>query len=323
MATGIEIDLNFQRLLSLPKSGPSFAIIFPGQGAQSVGMARDAFEHFESARLLFAIADEISGANLRELCFDGPEESLTDTANAQPAILAASLAYLAAAVESGKLRSRPSYFAGHSLGEYTALVAAGALTCRDAIALVCERGRIMAQAGRRVSGSMAAILGLDEERVLAICKTSGAEPANFNGPTQTVVGGSPTTVNRAMQLAKESGGKALPVRVSGAFHTSLMAQAAERFSDTIDSASVKDPEVPVIGNVRALPLTTAGEVLEELRQQIARPVQWSRSVEYMLGQGVRSFVEVGPGRVLAAMLKRQAPAIECLALDSAEMPALP
>jgi [acyl-carrier-protein] S-malonyltransferase len=293
-------------------------MLFPGQGAQRVGMAQDTFKAFQSARDVFALADDVLGSSVSELCFGGPEELLTDTENAQPAILAASLAYLASGLEAKSLTNRPTFLAGHSLGEYTALVAAGSLAVSDALKLVRERGRLMAEAGRASEGTMAAILGLDERQVESICKTSGAEPANFNGPTQTVVGGVPAAVDRAVEIAKEMGGKALPVKVSGAFHTSMMSEAAERFSAVVDSVSVKAPQIAIIGNVTGLPLQTTESVTTELKRQIAKPVQWNRTMRHMLDHGVRSFVEVGPGRSLSAMLKRIDPDTQCGTIDSVE-----
>jgi [acyl-carrier-protein] S-malonyltransferase len=281
-------------------------------------MAQDVFDRYPSARDVFAVAEEVLGTSVSDLCFVGPEETLTDTANAQPAILTASLAYLAAAIEAGTIAHRPASVAGHSLGEYTALVAAGSLSPADALRLVQERGRLMAEAGRSTAGAMVAILGLDEDQVRALCQKSRAEPANFNGPTQTVVGGTPDAVEQAGALAKEAGGKALPVKVSGAFHTSLMSEAAEQFATAVGSVAIRPPDITVIGNVSGAPLRSSQDVQEELKLQIARPVQWDRSMRRMLADGVQSFVEIGPGRVLSAMLKRLHPGTRCTAFDSVE-----
>jgi [acyl-carrier-protein] S-malonyltransferase len=316
MSTGPAIELNLHKLLSLPTAGRYYALIFPGQGSQKVGMAADVLESSPSARDVFEVATATFGDDLAHLCAHSPEERLNDTANAQPAILTASLAYLAAALEACVLTAQPAFLAGHSLGEYTALVAAGSLDPAEAVRLVAERGRLMAEAGRTGTGTMAAILGLQKEHVADICTQSGAEPANFNGPTQVVVGGTPEAVTRACELARSQGGKALPVNVSGAFHTSLMRPAAERFAVAVESASIQPPRIPVVGNVTASPLRSAQDVRQELKLQIASPVQWQASVTCMIEAGVESFVEFGPGRVLSAMLKRMAPDIPCSTLDS-------
>lgn len=306
-----------QALLSSPLN-PALALVFPGQGSQKVGMGRDAFEQSAAARELFELADETLGTALSRVCFDGPEESLTSTDNAQPAILATSLAYLAAAVGAGSLTERPAFVAGHSLGEYTALVAAEALSAADALLLVRERGRLMAGAGEANPGTLAAILGLDERAVHEICTESGAEPANYNLSTQTVVGGTPAVVERAMELAKARGGKALAVKVSGAFHTSLMAPAAAEFARAVDQTAVSTPRIPVISNVTGEPLTDADSVRRDLKEQIMRPVRWQQTIEYLTGAGITHFVEVGPGRILAGMLKRGAPDADIRSIDSVE-----
>jgi len=306
-----------QGLTSLPIDH-SLALLFPGQGSQTVGMGRDAFEEAEAARAVFALADETLGTNLSKTCFDGPEDALTATDNAQPAILATSLAYLAAAVDAEALPRRAAFVAGHSLGEYTALVAAGSLSTADALLLVRARGRLMAEAGRSNPGTMAAILGLDEEKAEQICAETGAEPANYNLRTQTVIGGTPAAVERAMELAKSRGGKALPVKVSGAFHTSLMAPAAEEFSKVIDETAIRAPEIPVISNVTGRPMTDAGDVRRDLREQLMRPVRWQQTIDFLAGAGINHFVEVGPGRILANILKRGAPGAVIQSIDSVE-----
>ena len=315
--TNASRSTTLKSLLSAP-SQQSLALMFPGQGAQRVGMARDAYDRFGGAREVFATADSVLEAPISAVCFEGPEDALTDTANAQPAILTSSLAYLAAALESGTLHERPSYVAGHSLGQYTALVAAGSLSIEDAVRLVRVRGQLMAQAGRERPGQMAAILGLEESAVLEICDETGAEPANFNGPTQVVVGGSVASVDMASAATRERGGKVLPVKVAGAFHTSLMASATEQFATELKSASFADPAIPVVSNVTALPLKTAGEVREDLTLQIAKPVQWSRTMSFMLELGIKTFVEFGPGRTLGGMLKRISTEATILNLDTVE-----
>jgi [acyl-carrier-protein] S-malonyltransferase len=294
----------------------SLAYLFPGQGSQQVGMGRDVAESSPAARRVFEAADEVLGFGLSGLCFDGPDDELTLTSNAQPAIMTTSLAILAAAVESGTLVSRPAFLAGHSLGQYTALVVAGALPFEDALRLVRERGRLMAEAGERQPGTMAAIVGLDEESVSLICDESGAEPCNYNLESQVVVGGTPEAVERARVLAKERGGKGLPIKVSGAFHTSLMQPAADELADALHSIHVSEPATPVISNVTALPVTR-DEILNDLTVQVIRPVRWHQSITYMSGKGVQQFVEIGSGQVLAAIMKRHSTELEIVTLNSA------
>ena len=312
------VETNLYDLPSLTPLEDPIALIFPGQGSQKTGMGRDVYDAFESSSVVFAIAAEATGIDVAELCFDGPADTLTATANAQPAILTASLAYLAAGLEAAVVPGRPTYLAGHSLGEYAALVAAGSLLAGDAIVLVRERGRIMAEAGADQAGAMAAVLGLNEDVVERICAESGAEPANYNGPTQIVIGGTPAAVEKASQLARERGGKALPVNVSGAFHTSLMSAAAERFSAVVAEVPILEPGIPVISNVTAEPLLSAAEVRVDLAAQIARPVQWNKSMRYIVERGVGKFIEIGPGRVLSTMLKRLDLDLTCVSIDSAE-----
>lgn len=302
---------------------PSLALCFPGQGSQKPGMGKDVFQTSAAARAVYRIADDVLGTPLSRLCFEGPEDELTRTANAQPAILVTSVALLAAALEGEALARRPSFCAGHSLGEYTALVSAGALAFEDALLLVQERGRLMEEAGQEQPGTMAAIVGLNEEAVEAICAEAGAEPCNYNAPGQVVIGGTPEAVEAACRLAKERGGRGLPLRVSGAFHTSLMDRAAARFSDIVARFPVRDPVVPVIGNVSGAPLQTAEDVRRDLQEQIRRPVRWHQSVTRMIDEGVASFVEVGPGRVLTTMLKRAAPQVKAIPFDSADALAIP
>lgn len=308
-------DLISERLRAAPADA-SLAILFPGQGSHKVGSGRDFYDGFATAREVFQRADDTLGFPLSRLCFQGPDEELRDTANAQPAILTVSLAGLAAALESGAPARRPAFLAGHSLGEFSALVAAGALAFEDALSLVATRGRLMREASAERPGTMAAIVGLNGEALDEVCRGSGVEPCNYNSPSQVVVGGPVEAVEEAGRLAKERGGRALPMNVSGAFHTSLMAPAAEPFAEAVEACAVADPAIPVVGNTTAEPLSTAEAVREELRQQIIRPVLWHQSVMRMTAAGATTFLEAGPGRVLGGLIKRAGPELRALSLDS-------
>jgi [acyl-carrier-protein] S-malonyltransferase len=293
-------------------------MLFPGQGSHQVGAGRDLCDSFPLAREVFQRCDEALRLPLSEICFQGPEELLRDTANAQPAILAVSLACLAAGLESGALQRRPAFVAGHSLGEFTALVAAGALQLEDAVSLVATRGRLMAEASQRQPGTMTAIIGLNGEALDEVCRRSGVQPCNYNSPSQAVVGGPLPAVEEASRLAREQGGRALPLNVSGAFHTSLMAPAAEEFAAAVDACSISDPSIPIIANCTAEPLTAAAAVGQELRHQIMRPVLWHQSMLRMISAGVTSFIETGPGRVLSGLVKRAGPGLTAVGLDSVD-----
>ncbi len=306
-----------ERLHAAPADA-GLALLFPGQGSHQVGAGRDLFDAFPLARRVFERLDEVLGFPLSRLCFEGPDEQLRDTANAQPAILAASLACLAAALESGALKRRPAFLAGHSLGEFGALVAAGALDLDDAASLVATRGRLMRDASEKRPGTKTAIIGLNGEALDEVCRGSGVEPCNYNSPSQVVVGGTLAAVAQASRLAKERGGRALPLNVSGAFHTSLMAPAAQEFAAAVDACPVRDPAIPVIANTTAEPLTNAAAVRDELRQQIIRPILWHQSVMKMTSAGVVTFVETGPGRALSGLIKRAGPGLTALNLDSVD-----
>lgn len=302
------------RLLQLPPD-PALALVFPGQGSQKTGMGNEVRASSAIAREVYEISDNALGFPLSKLCADGPDEELTATANAQPAILVTSIAVLATALESGALEKCPAFVAGHSLGEYSALLAAASLSLENALRLVRERGRLMDEAGRQQRGTLAAVVGLDDETVAGICRDSGAEVANYNAPTQTVVGGTPEAVEKACVLAKERGGRGLPVNVSGAFHTSLMSGAAEAFTAVLAGTAIADPAISVVGNVSAQPLADGASVRTDLEQQIRSPVRWYQSMDYLLANGVRRVIELGPGRILANQLKRSHPGFELVSLD--------
>ena len=273
-----------------------------------------------AARRLFLDADSLLGRPLSEICFQGPEDLLRQTENAQPAIMVVSLACLAAAEERGILSSlMPLYMAGHSLGEYTAAVAANALSFEDGLRLVQERGRLMKLAAEENPGAMAAILGLDEQQAAALCRETGAEVCNLNAPGQIVIGGVLEAVETAMERARSYGARrAVRLNVSGAFHTSLMGPAVAGMSTAVSEVEIRDPSVPVVANGSAEPLTTAGALREELLYQLTHPVQWQRSVERMVDGGVSAFVELGPGEVLCGHNRRIAPATTTLSIGGVE-----
>jgi [acyl-carrier-protein] S-malonyltransferase len=285
----------------------SYAFIFPGQGSQKVGMGLDLLTAFPEARQIFEKADKVLGTPLSKLCFEGPEDELRQTQNAQPALVTMSLACYSAAktqIEPAKM-IKPAFLAGHSLGEYTALAVAGVIEYPAAIFLARERGRLMAEAGQRTAGGMAAILGLEEEIVNQICRETQTWLANINCPGQLVISGAKTNIEKAMTLAKEKGAaRALPLQVSGAFHSPLMQSAADGLYEVLGGVTLRDPTIPIIANTSAEPLTSAKAIKEELMYQLEHAVQWQKSVEYMLKQGVKGFVEIGAGNVLCGLIKR-------------------
>ncbi len=302
------------------RQDPHVAWVFPGQGSQQVGMGRDLYEAFPLVRELFDKADEALEFPLSHLCFEGPEETLRQTINAQPAILTVSVAaLLAAQKESGLGDQRPAFVAGHSLGEYSALVASSVLSFEDAVRLVRERGRLMQDAGERQPGTMAAIIGLEESDVEDVCREAGAEICNVNSASQIVIGGTHNTVARAMDLASARGAaKVVQLSVSAAFHSSLMQPAVEGMRRALDAVTMQEPRMPIIANCDASPLLTVAQIKGELVAQVARAVQWRRSVEYMLDSGVERFVEIGPGRVLTGLIKRIARKSELVNIGDAE-----
>ena len=305
-----------EALAELPRDAAS-AWLFPGQGAQHAGMGRDLYEESAAARAVFDAADRALGTPLSRLCFDGPDEELTRTVNAQPALVAHGLAALAAAVEAGSITGRPAFVAGHSLGEYAALVAAGALSVEAGIRLVRERGRLMQEACDEGPGSMAAIVALDGDRVEAICRAHGASVCNENAPGNVTIGGPPGAVEAACAEARSQGGRVFPLAVAGAFHTSLMESAASGMRAALARVPFADPDPPVLSNVTARPLTRAGELAEELYAQITSPVRWADSVRAMAGAGVSRLTEFGPGKTLTAAARRTVAGIEVQNVESA------
>jgi [acyl-carrier-protein] S-malonyltransferase len=281
------------------------AHVFPGQGAQAVGMGRDLYDSYPVARAVFEQADEALGFSLSGICFDGPEDELRKTINTQPALVTVSFACLRAAQETGKGLPAPAFVAGHSLGEYTALAAAGALDFADTVRLARERGRLMHEAGLKQPGTMAAIIGLDESVLTEICHQTDTCIANYNCPGQLVISGATTKVEQAMELAREKGAsRVVPLEVSGAFHSPLMQPAVDGMAEILPTISFRDPNIPIIANTTAQPMTTGEAVRTELLDQLRNSVQWQRSMEYMLGQGVTGIIEIGPGRVLTGLMRR-------------------
>lgn len=285
----------------------SDAYLFPGQGAQVVGMGKDLYEEYASARQVFEEADQALGFSLSGLCFSGPEEDLRRTLNTQPAILTASYACLRAAQELGLLPqdNPPGFMAGHSLGEYTALAAAGVLPFGEALRLVRERARLMDEAGATRPGSMAAVIGMDEQALEEVCQETGVQMANINSPGQIVISGAKDALAKAMDLASARGARrVLPLEVSAAFHSRLMEPANEGIAKAVAGVTFQKARVPIIANSTAQQVVTSEEVKEELLRQLCAPVRWQSSVEYMLEHGVTQFIEIGPGKVLTGLVKR-------------------
>lgn len=283
------------------------AFLFPGQGSQQAGMGKALAESNEAVSSLFQKADEVLKENLSSIIFEGPQDKLTLTVNAQPALLTTSIALLEYFKQSG---IQPDYTAGHSLGEYSALVAAGAFSFEDGVYAVRKRGELMEQAVPNGEGTMAAVLGLDREKLSAVCKEATAEGtpvqlANLNCPGQIVISGSKQGVESAAAKAKDAGAKrVIPLDVSGPFHSQLMKPAADEFRNVLDSLSIGSARIPVIANVTAEPMQDANEIKEKLIQQLYSPVLWEDSVSRMIELGVDTFIEIGPGKVLSGLVKK-------------------
>jgi [acyl-carrier-protein] S-malonyltransferase len=292
------------------------AAVFPGQGAQYVGMGRALAEKYPDARRIFERASAVLGFDVLQLCAAGPEEALRHTANTQPAILVASLACQAA------LPFQPACAAGLSLGEYTALVCAGALVLEDAVRLVRLRGTYMQEACAGRDTMMAAVMGLEPDDVRALCAEHAhlgvVEPSNFNSPGQVVIGGDAPAVRAALEAARGRGARrAVALQVSAPFHTTLMRPAADRLAADLQRTPIRTARIPVFANVSAVPVRTPDEIRDALLRQVASPVLWEQSVRAMYETGTRLFVEVGPGTTLSGMIRRTVPAETCHVEDPA------
>ncbi|HEX9918185.1 MAG TPA: ACP S-malonyltransferase [Pyrinomonadaceae bacterium] len=300
------------------------AYIFPGQGSQFAGMGRELAERFSAARDVFAEADDALGFSLSQLCFEGPEDSLQLTENTQPAILTVSIAALRAMEAEGF--PRPELVAGHSLGEYSALVAAGSLSLTDAVRTVRARGRYMQEAVPVGVGAMAAILGADEQTVKEACREAAQEgevcsPANINSPKQIVIAGNTAAVERAMELLKARGAKrAIKLPVSAPFHCALMRPAQERLAADLEQIEFSDLSVPLVSNVDAVECDKGVDARINLVKQVTAPVLWRLCVNYIQSETVKTFVEVGPGKVLSGLVRQIVPDALCLNVaDSASL----
>ena len=295
------------------------AYVFPGQGSQWVGMGRDLSDDFAAAKAVFDQADEVLGFPLSRLCFEGPEDELRQTINAQPAILVVSWACLEAARKVSPDFPSPVFVAGHSLGEYTALAVAEVLDFATAVYLARERGRLMHEAGLSRPGSMAAVMGFDEALLAEVCRATDTHIVNINCPGQLVISGGRENMAEAMELAKSKGApRVIPLPVSDAFHTPLMQPAVEGMTGIVANLSFHEPVIPIIANTTAQPLTTAEAVKEELLRQLCNCVQWQRSIEYMIDEGVSTSMEIGPGKVLTGLIKRINKDVETINIGDAQ-----
>ena len=287
--------------------GPDVAYLFPGQGAQVVGMGKELYESSRSARDVFDQIDDALDRPLTKVMFEGPDDELKETINAQPGIMAVSLACVKAMEDElgSDEMPRPTMMAGHSLGEYTALAVGGALSVEQTAALVQERGRLMQEACDQNPGTMAAVIGLDQVALREVARETGVWISNVNTGEQMVISGERMDIARAMDLCEARGAKkVIALRVGGAFHSGLMEPARAGLMEAIESMDFHDSRLPIVANCTGKPMTKADEIKQELIAQVCGTVQWKDSIEYMVGSGVNRFMEIGPGRALSGMVKR-------------------
>jgi [acyl-carrier-protein] S-malonyltransferase len=311
--------MNGESKIQNPKS--NIAYIFPGQGSQSVGMGKDLFENFTVSREIFQEADDALDFELSKMCFEGTAEDLALTANTQPAILTTSIAAFRAMQAEGF--PEPAFAAGHSLGEYSALVAASAMTFADAVRTVRKRGTYMQDAVPVGVGAMAAILGLDlktvEEVCLEVAENAICSPANINSPSQIVIAGNTEAIDRAIEILKKRGAKrAIKLNVSAPFHCALMYPAQERLAKDLEEVRFQDLKFPIVENVSAEPNQSGARVPEALTEQVSSPVRWAPSVEFLISNGVDSFVEVGAGKILSGLIRQINRDVRCLNVENLE-----
>ncbi|GHO75824.1 malonyl CoA-acyl carrier protein transacylase [Ktedonobacter sp. SOSP1-85] len=320
------------------------AFLFPGQGSQAVGMGADIFASSPAAQRVFAAADDALGFSLSDLCFNGPETTLRDTINAQPAIVTVSLAYLAALQEAlspgepsfWSTPLTPAFVAGHSVGEWSALPVAGALDLKETILAVRERGRLMEHEGTVCPGGMSAVIAMDEEPLRQVCQEATEQAlaelagatthpgqgrviiANYNAPGQIVISGEKRALELAGELAKARGAKrVIPLAVSGAFHSPVMEPAAQGLAKTLAELELREAARPIIANIDGTPLTDPSRLRQELAQQVASSVQWVKTIQYLVEAGVNIFIEIGPGQALAGMVKRIAKGVTIMNVGNA------
>ena len=287
--------------------GPESAYLFPGQGAQAVGMGKELYDNSSAARDVFDQIDDALGRSLTGIMFEGPEDELRQTVNAQPGIMAVSLACMSAMEQEldPDIMPQPVFMAGHSLGEYTALAVSGVLGVDQTALLVQERGRLMQEACDQNPGTMAAVIGLDQMALQEVVRETGVWISNVNTGDQIVISGERMAIARAMDLCEARGAKkVIALRVGGAFHSGLMEPARAGLMNAIEDMDFQDARVPIVANCTGSPLTDASEIKQELLSQVCSTVQWKDTIDYMVGSGVSSFVEIGPGRALSGMVKR-------------------
>jgi [acyl-carrier-protein] S-malonyltransferase len=293
------------------------ALLFSGQGSQAVGMGRDLCEKFEACRKLFARANGVLDRDITKICFEGPEDVLTKTDNAQPAIFLTSLVCL----ETLKSQVPDLKFdatAGLSLGEFTALTAADAVGFDDGLRMVQARGRFMQEACDSTNGGMASIIGIEDTALVEVCREADVDVANINCPGQIVISGDKEKITKAVELAKTKGAKrAIPLVVAGAYHSRLMESAKIKVADALSQLQMQPPWVPVVSNVTARPATTVDEIKDLLVRQVTSPVRWSESMRWLIGQGFTRFIELGPGNILSGLMKRIDKDVEMLSVSDA------